>query len=381
MKYFHIEITRQEFLYSAIRERRKSGRPLELIIGTEHRDEVVRNLERLGSVTHNYRLIPYAAVLCSPEDASLLVSRRYSDFRNISIELSNDISLPSPKIRKARADYWHLDAIGAYRARQISPGNAKIGIIDTGAEFSHPEIGKNLRGGHNFVSPTEPADDNGHGTHVAGLISGIGCGVAQGAELYALKILDRRGSGSEANAIAAVEWAVLNGLDLVNMSFGSRIGSAAFQRMINVASGKGLSMVAAAGNDGGYYASYPAAFENVIAVAAVDKNLQHAEFSNIFPANDISAPGVGITSSYLNGTYAVLDGTSMACPLVTGSLALIRGNLEQILKETASPLHWDGDYGDSEVFGAGLVRADRMAERMEKYSARRLLEFAGKVLW
>ncbi len=381
MKYFHIEITRQEFLYSAIRERRKSGRPLELIIGTRN-DGVVRNLERLGQVTHNYRLIPYAAVLCSPEDASLLVSRKYSDFRNISIELSNDISLPSPKIRNVKADYWHLDAIGAYRARQISSGNAKIGIIDTGAEFSHPEIAKNLKGGYNFVNPkAEPADDNGHGTHVAGLISGMGCGVSPGAELYALKILDGKGSGGEANAIAAIEWAVLNGLDLVNMSFGSSIGSAAFQRMINVASMKGLSMVAAAGNDGGYYASYPAAFENVIAVAAVDKNLQHAEFSNIFPANDISAPGVGITSSYLNGTYAVLDGTSMACPLVTGSLARIRGNLEEILKETASPLHWNGDYGDSEVFGAGLVRADRMAERMEKYSARRLLEFAGKVLW
>ncbi len=390
LSYYEIELRKKEVLYTALREHKKSGEPLELIIGTDRKDDVARNLERIGTVSHYFRLIPYVAVSCSPEDASLIVNqvhgKKYADFKDVrAVELSNQITLPAPRSRQvpSRANYWHLEAIGAYKARQIAKGNARVGIIDTGAEFSHPEIEGNFgkEKGYNFVNPgKEPIDDNGHGTHVAGLIAGFSCGVANSAELYALKILDKNGSGSEANAIAAIEWAALNNLDLVNMSFGAGAGSSAYQRIINVVTQRGVTLVAAAGNSGGYYASFPAAFENVIAVAAVDENLEHADFSNIYPTNDIAAPGVNITSAFLGRSYAVLDGTSMATPLVTGSLALIKENrdLEEILKKTASRLQFDGEYEDSEVFGAGLVRADILAE---KYSQNRLVSLAWRLLW
>ncbi len=394
ISYYQIEIRRKEILYSTLKAHKKSKEPLELIVRSGNKEHAARKIEGIGSLTHYYSLIPYFSFKCAPEDASNLVNQvysrkiRYNEFRGItSVELSGNVSIPRPKIvknNKKRANYWHLEAIGAYKAMQFSSGeNAKIGIIDTGAEFSHPEISDNFgeKKGYNFVDKNDaPADDNGHGTHVAGLISGKSCGVAPLSEIYALKVLDKNGSGSEADAMAAIEWAVLNNLDIVNMSFGASVASDAFQQMVNAAFKRGMIMVAAAGNDYGYYPSYPASFENVISVAAIDENLEHADFSNIFPTNDISSPGVNITSSYLGGSYAALDGTSMASPLVAGSLALIvnEESLEEILKETAFPIHSGGEYEDYEMFGAGLVRADIMAEN---YSQNKLLKLIRRIVW
>lgn len=395
VSYYQIEIRKKEILYSTLRAHKKSKEPLELIVKATNKDFAAKALEKRGILTHYFSLVPYLSFKCPPDDASDIVQQvygrkiRHNDLRSItSVELSNTISIPSkPKTiykRAQRADYWHLEAIGAYKARQLSSGSsAKVGIIDTGAETSHQEITENFGNtkGYNFIGKNNnPEDDNGHGTHVSGLVAGKNCGVAAGAQLYALKVLDYNGYGSEADAMAAVEWAVLNNLNIVNMSFGSDIASNAFQEIINAAAKRNLTIVAAAGNDGSYAPKFPAAFENVISVAAVDENLEHADFSNIYATNDIAAPGVNVTSSFLNNSYAAFDGTSMSSPLVTGSLALIINNsdLENILKETATPLYSGDDFEDYEVFGAGLVRADVMAEN---FSKSRLLEIIRRVLW
>lgn len=392
ISYYQIEIRRKEILYSTLRAHKKSKEPLELIVKADNKDFAAKALEKRGILTHYFNLVPYLSFKCAPDDASDIIEQVYSrkirhnELKSISaVELSNKISIPSPKkvLAKAKkASYWHLEAIGAYRARSIADGrDAKIGVIDTGAEFLHDEIYSNFgdEKGYNFIGKNDhPEDDNGHGTHVSGLIAGKSCGIAINAELYALKVLDKNGLGSEADAMAAIEWAVLNNLNIVNMSFGASIASNAFQQMINAAAGKGLIMVAAAGNNGEYAPLYPAAFENVISVTAIDENLEHAYFSNIYPTNDISAPGVNVTSSFLDNSYATLDGTSMASPLVAGSLALIinSSDLEKILKETATPLYSNGDFEDYEVFGAGLLRADIMAENYSTSKFSQMLRFA-----
>ena len=145
------------------------------------------------------------------------------------------------------------------------------------------------------------------------------------------------------------------------------MASQALEEVCRYAWQQGVLLVAAAGNNG-YGPSYPAAFgEPVIAVAAGDEDLQHPDFSSIWETNDISAPGVNIISTYLGEGYAQMSGTSMASPHVTGSLALAgsigaAGDLEEIMKETANN---DG-YNEPDVFGAGLIRVDKMAQYLSQ---------------
>ncbi|MBI2142679.1 S8 family serine peptidase [Candidatus Woesearchaeota archaeon] len=240
--------------------------------------------------------------------------------------------------------------------------------MDTGVEYFHTELSHSFGRvkGYDVIEDSDnPADRNGHGTHVAGTCAGLNYGVAIGSNLYAVRVLDENGSGIESNLIAGVEWCIKNGMHIVNMSLGSPVASSAFEEICYAAAEKGVILVAAAGNNGGEFAMYPAAFgDPVIAVAAVDRYNRHADFSNIFMTNDISAPGVEIPSSYIGGSYASLSGTSMASPHVAGSIALalplVRNqDIYGLLDSTAENIGNDGD-----VFGAGLVRADGMVKEL-----------------
>jgi hypothetical protein len=149
------------------------------------------------------------------------------------------------------------------------------------------------------------------------------------------------------------------------MSLGSGGATSVFQNICDVAYSKGLILVAAAGNEG-FGNSYPAAFgPSVISVAALERDGRHADFSNICDTLDISAPGVEIISSYLNGGYCSMSGTSMASPHVSGCAALYKAysnslDFEEAMKETATELNANTSYPDSEIFGAGLIRIDTM---------------------
>jgi len=298
---------------------------------------------------------------------------------------------------------WNLENIGAYKAHKSSTGNGvKIAIIDTGIDYNHNELSRNFtrKKGYNFIKDNDdPFDDYGHGTHVAGIAAGKNCGVAPDATLYAVKVLDSNGSGSDATVAAGIEWALLNNTDIASMSLGGPTASRALEDMCRIASQKGLLLVAAAGNDG-YGPEYPAAFGDcVIAVAAVDRNNKHADFSNIWETNDISAPGVGIYSCYPGGEYRVWDGTSMSQPHIPGALGLMvsktrKPNLaEEIMYETAEELEYNGKYDKKWVFGAGLVRVDNMLEKAfykrkineipkrKHNNYNNILKKAGKIAW
>ncbi|HMO17735.1 MAG TPA: S8 family serine peptidase [Oligoflexia bacterium] len=240
--------------------------------------------------------------------------------------------------------------------------NIVIGVVDSGVAVNHPDLRDNMwvnsgevpsgsdsdgNGivddiyGYNAISKNgNPNDDNGHGTHCAGIIAargnnGLGIsGVSWNSKIMALKFLDSRGSGSIANAIEAIEYAIRQkqkgvNLRILNNSWGGSSYSQALENAIRAAGNHNILFVVAAGNNGANNdstASYPANFnlDNVISVAAIDRNGNLANFSNYGTSRvHLAAPGVGILSTYLNNTYSNLSGTSMAAPFVSGIAALI----------------------------------------------------------
>lgn len=240
-----------------------------------------------------------------------------------------------------------------------------VAIIDTGIDYEHPDLhvvaGTNctyLSGGgppwarsaYCVDGLTEGDDDHYHGTHVAGTVAaldnGIGVvGIAPGARLWAVKVLDSSGSGYESNVVAGIDWVAANAgaIEVANMSLGGSGYSQAEQDAINTADGLGVVFVVAAGNSDADAKNYsPAGLENVVTVSALadfdgvsggdgsptcrdDQDDTLADFSNWGAAVEIAAPGVCITSTYPieKGAYGTISGTSMASPHVAGAAALL----------------------------------------------------------
>lgn len=214
-------------------------------------------------------------------------------------------------------------------------GTNVVWIIDTGVDLTHPDLNVDLVRGKSFVSNvTSPKDDNGHGSHVAGIIAAknntIGVvGVAAGAKVVPVKVLDRRGSGSYSAVIAGVDYVAANGVsgDVANMSLGGPV-SQALDDAVFAASAK-VKFALAAGNEtdnANNHSPARANGTNIYTVSAMDNLDKWAYFSNYGnPPVDYCAPGVNITSTYKGGGYATMSGTSMAAPHVAGLLLL--GNI------------------------------------------------------
>lgn len=266
---------------------------------------------------------------------------------------------------------WGVARIGAHLVWPQSRGaGVKVALIDTGVDPSHPDLAANLRGGINLINPRLPAnDDHGHGTHVAGTVAAVDnaagvVGVAPGAHLYAVKALDRWGRGTLAGVIGALDWCVEHGMDVINMSFGVDAPSPALHAAITRTVQAGCTVVAAAGNDGRRRSvDYPAAYAEVIAVAAVDEHDQLAGFSSRGPEVKVAAPGTKTLSTAPDNGYVRLSGTSMAAAHVSGAVALLLGLLKQADPRTVLQHLVRGAEVlpglSSEEQGAGLVRIDR----------------------
>lgn len=208
----------------------------------------------------------------------------------------------------------------------------KVAVLDTGV--TSPNASELTVLGNYNTSDSSTADDmQGHGTHVAGIIAAQlnnnyrGAGIAPEAKIYNVKVLGDNGSGSDDAIIRGIEQATTLGVDLINMSLGGIGYNSLYEQCIEKAYNKGIAVFASAGNDGGSTMCYPAAYNHVICVAAVDSNNQRASFSNYGSWVDLSAPGVGIwsitsTAAYSDG-YVSMDGTSQACPVAVGEAAVI----------------------------------------------------------
>ncbi|OGF66564.1 hypothetical protein A3H04_00580 [Candidatus Giovannonibacteria bacterium RIFCSPLOWO2_12_FULL_43_11c] len=244
----------------------------------------------------------------------------------------------------------------------------KVGIIDTGISLSHPDLALNIKGSYNAINGRKSAnDDNGHGSHVAGIIAALNnttgsVGVAPKADIYAIKVLNAAGSGYISDIIEGIDWAISKNIKVINMSLGCACDVQSMHAAVIRAKNAGIIVVAAAGNSATDPVIYPAAYPEAIAVSATDSSDQLASWSARGPEVDLSAPGVSIYSTYKGTGYATLSGTSMASPHVAGSAALVlfknpSWTPDQViaaLESTATDL---GIGGFDNLFGFGLVNA------------------------
>jgi len=262
---------------------------------------------------------------------------------------------------------WGISQIGAPSVWGTTTGaGVKVAVIDTGVNQNHPDLAANVAGCVSFVYYTTSCeDDNGHGTHVSGIIAAennnLGVvGVAPDAKIYALKVLDSSGSGYLSDIISALNWSVANHMQVANMSLGATIDVQSFHDAVTAAEQAGVIEVVAAGNSGpgSNTVTYPGAYPEVIGVAATDSSNNVPSWSSRGPQVDIAAPGVNIYSTYKNNGYATLSGTSMATPHVTGTVALREAlhpgesfaKVLSTITSTATPLPLG-----STLVGAGLV--------------------------
>ena len=241
-------------------------------------------------------------------------------------------SLPKLQLAMARPEItWGVDRVHAPAAWQYTEGQGvRVGVIDTGIDFTHPDLVGQVDGGYDAIDKSTKREDyrdqNGHGTHVAGTIaalrnnSGV-VGVAPKSRLYAIRVLDANGSGNLSDVIDGIIWCANNNIQVANMSLGSDNPSETMQKALRYAMYSGVVVVAAAGNSGGAV-GYPGAYPEVIAVSASDSNDNIADFSSRGPSVKFIAPGVDIVSTKMGGGYTSMSGTSMATPHVTGLAAL-----------------------------------------------------------
>ncbi|MFA5140618.1 MAG: S8 family peptidase [Elusimicrobiota bacterium] len=223
---------------------------------------------------------------------------------------------------------WGVRRLNAPAAWPTNKGRGvKIAIVDTGIDPDHPEFAGRIKGGINAVDKDKPwTDDHFHGTHVAGIaaagLDGKGVvGVAPEAYLYAVKVLDKDGSGSLGSILGGMNWCAENGMQVANMSLGMEQDNFLLKWGVDNLLEDGVVIVAAAGNDG-KDVNFPAAYDGVIAVSALNEQDGIAEFSSRGPEVAFIAPGVKVPSTVPGGGIAAYSGTSMATPHVTGLAAL-----------------------------------------------------------
>ncbi|PTX58305.1 subtilisin/minor extracellular protease Epr [Melghirimyces profundicolus] len=297
-------------------------------------------------------------------------------------EKDGALSLPKPKVRRilTREEYeeavraarqtltWNIRRVWDGRPPVTAGRGIRVGVIDTGIDLNHPDLRRNIRGGVNFVNPGRlPQDGNGHGTHVAGILAArsnrVGVvGVAPSAGLYTIKVLDNKGTGTLTDLIRGIDWGIDHRMHILNLSLAIGFDTpASLVRAVNAAVNRGILVICAAGNSGntrgtGDNIESPGRIPAAVAVAATNRSNRRASFSSTGSALDLSAPGVNIPSAYIDDRYAILSGTSMAAPHVSGVAAVFRqrgltpSQTLRRLYQRAIPL------GPVRLYGKGLVR-------------------------
>lgn len=248
-----------------------------------------------------------------------------------------------PALQEASEYYqWAHEYVGDMYAwdEGYKGDGVKIGIIDTGVHSTHEDLKDNVKQNLSMVSDgtAVTTDPDGHGTHVAGIAAAVGnngkggAGIAPDAQIYAYSVMDADGYMKDDYIIRAINRAVSDGVDVVNMSLGSGYYSGAEDKAINNAYEKGVAVFAAAGNEATNGYEYPASYDKVCSVAALNQDGTKAGFTNYGNKVDLAFPGVDIVSTYNSSdqSYASLQGTSMACPVAVGTAAVILSGSDKV---------------------------------------------------
>ncbi|PLR77416.1 peptidase S8 [Bacillus sp. V3-13] len=299
------------------------------------------------------------------------------------ILLQNELNIPNDLIYRERYQ-WNLPVIGTEQGWDISRGNKriKIAIVDTGVDLDHPDLRNRLSEGYNVLENNDnPDDDNGHGTHVAGIIASETnnregtAGVTWYNKVMPVKALGAEGYGTTFDIARGIFWAVDHGADVINLSLGNYQRSEVLEEAVKYAYNHNVVMVAAAGNDNSNQPSFPAAYPQVLSVSAVNYDGNRADFSNYGDYIDIAAPGVYIPSTYVHNQYVALSGTSMAAPHVAGLAGLILSanpelsnrEVMNIIKTSAIDL---GLKGKDDNFGNGLIDVNNALQSADNNQTR-----------
>jgi subtilisin family serine protease len=277
----------------------------------EHR---VRRYEHAGST---------AMDLTETEAAELRRSPDVETVEHVVLMMAQEVSAPAERVLfeqpAVQTTPWGITAIHAQNVWPVTRGKTvNVAVIDSGIESKHPDLAHAYAGGQNIVDPAKPPEDDfGHGTHVAGIIAAadnnIGTvGVAPEVKLWAVKVLYQDGSGHDDYVVAGLDWLIAKkqqsgGAWVANMSLGG-LGTNALAKAVQRALDAGIILVASAGNTGNQSGLlYPAGYEGVISVGAVDSQLHVASFSTHGIGLNVVAPGVNVLSTYLRGKSSLAE--------------------------------------------------------------------------
>jgi len=343
----------------------------ELVVGFKSQptkaavEKMARDINGTVQDSHDTMYI-FKSKSLSPDEMSQYFQRN----KNVDYAEPHYIFLPNEVNDTYYQSYqWNLPAIGTEDGWAVTRGSKKIkiAVVDTGVDLDHPDLKGRLQKGYNIVANNDnPDDDNGHGTHVAGIIAsdtnnkkGV-AGITWYNPIIPVKVMDSKGQGGSFNIAKGVRWAADHGADVINLSLGNYQSCEVMNDAVEYALKKNVVVVASAGNDNTNQPTYPAAIPGVISVAAVDWDGKRADFSNYGDYIDVAAPGVEIPSTYFKSQYASLSGTSMAAPHVSALAGLIRSvnpklkntEVADIINQTTQK---NGNSGPDPYYGNGII--------------------------
>lgn|GEM_PF-313618 len=345
----------------------------ELIIKYRHPLSVQEHQQSGGKLVKRIASLHYDVVKLTGKKNMKEAIRRYAENHNVvSVSRSAQFvpfSTSADDPKKAKA--YYLTMLQVERALSLAgPHPVKVAVVDTGIDANHPELKGKIIANDNVMNPLQKGAVDVHGTHVAGIIAGekgngIGAhGVFPRAQIISIDVFNRSFFSSDYIVAEGILEAIRQKAQVINLSLGSSVPSPIVEEAIQKALAANITVVAAAGNSGMPMYEYPAAYEGVIGVGAIDADRKLTYFSTYGPSVDVVAPGENIYSSVYDvdkqSTFAELSGTSMATPMVTATVAMLLSKnpkltpyeIHYILNKTASDL---GPKGYDLQYGHGLV--------------------------
>jgi len=339
----------------------------------------------------------------TPAEALSLITAGLSKSSTIGVDIAHTVRIATTSNDTYRSKQWALNRLRAESDWTKSTGSGVVvAVVDTGVTGSHPDLSGHVLAGKDLVAPgTAPTDENGHGTHVAGIIAAVAnnhrgiAGLARSARVLPVRVLDGSGSGTSDVVANGIIWAAQHGANVINLSLGSSQSDNAEKAAVAYAVSKNVVVAAAAGNDGcggllgggllgggglfGPSLSYPAAYPSVLGVGAIQSNGAKASYSNCGSYVDVMAPGSGIISTTIShpnsdlgcdtSGYCYLSGTSMATPYAAATAALeiarlghgwSQANVRSRMQSTADDID---SSGRDDQTGFGVVNPFRMLSR------------------